>query len=146
MKKNHRLDVHGNNRPVVMPYKNGRVCCRCDVFKPWTDFYNKRGATGEHTSACRACLKVDKAKARKASNLKDQKRRALNADWAEGRDKVNPLPWKKHTPSYWSILFFRHRLDFWPSTGKFKYMGEVIKGDAVTFMESKIREGDKPWE
>lgn len=40
----------------------------------------------------------------------------------------NDGQWTEHTPYHWSRLVNGHKLDYWPSTKKWQYLGRVRRG------------------
>ncbi|AVX04295.1 hypothetical protein MXMO3_01770 [Maritalea myrionectae] len=69
-------------------------------------------------------------KRRKGDRLSD----AEAMDW--------PCEWKKHTEHHWSTVLNVHRLDYWPSTGKWIWCAEKYRGDAQSlarFIEKRQR-------
>jgi hypothetical protein len=52
-------------------------------------------------------------------------------------EKANDDGWKKHTPYHWSRNLNGSRLDYWPSTTKFKYKGRLYVGGIDGFIKNK---------
>lgn len=55
-------------------------------------------------------------------HVKDEKRLRMEAA------EKSSLPWIKHTQYHWSITIKGKRLDFWPSTGRYRYHGDGYHG------------------
>lgn len=60
---------------------------------------------------------------------KERKRRNL--------ESANPDGWTKHTEYHWSRKLNGKRLDYWPSTGRFKYDGRMMQGGIEGFIRKR---------
>ncbi|AVX04199.1 hypothetical protein MXMO3_01673 [Maritalea myrionectae] len=55
-----------------------------------------------------------------------------------------PCRWQKHTEYHWSTVLNVHRLDYWPSTGKWIWCAKKFHGDAQSLARFiKKRTADK---
>lgn len=45
--------------------------------------------------------------------------------------------WTKHTPYHWSRYIDEDRLDYWPSTGKIQFQGEIYTFSIQQFLKRR---------
>lgn len=62
--------------------------------------------------------------------LKERKNKNLTA--------ANPEGWTQHTPWHWSRILKGHRIDYWPSKNKFRYMNKTYNSNVEKFIERNV--------
>lgn len=55
---------------------------------------------------------------------------------------ANPEGWTIHTEYHWSRDLNGSRLDYWPSTGKFRYKGKTMFGGITGFIKKREKKND----
>lgn len=66
------------------------------------------------------------------SNALDKVHKAVNLHKAERNDDGG---WTKHDATYWSRVVNGNRLDYWPSTQKFRINGKTYRGDVYKIIK-----------
>ena len=74
----------------------------------------------------------DALKAHSKKRKSDARQRRLEQAKAE-----DDGGWTKHTPYHWSRYIGEERLDYWPSTGKLQFMGEVVVYPIQKFLNDR---------
>lgn len=69
--------------------KEGRVCTKCNVFKPWEDFSKSKKTVTGHSSSCKDCNKNHIKAVRKPRNT--QSDREKSKSYSEHLKKTDPL-------------------------------------------------------
>lgn len=54
------------------------------------------------------------------------------------RAQDSELPWMKHTDHHWSLELQGDRLDYWPSTQKFRWRGKSYQGGVEGFIRKRL--------
>lgn len=48
--------------------------------------------------------------------------------------------WTVHCETHWSQKFLGERIDYWPSTTRFRWKGRTYTGDVIGFMSNRMKE------
>ena len=99
-----------------------KVCFRCEVNKPLTDYYKHKKMGDGHLNKCKSCTKSDA--------IKNHEKKSLSPEWVEkerarSREKYHRLNYKESQKEW-------NKKRPWSSSGVYKNLSHKFKTDKGT--------------